>query len=191
MRCLICVVKGNIFMTYGALDQSGKGSAAEYGSGPTSKPCCIARGSAALVAQVQAVRTASISIPGGGVGAGSAGRSRRSDSADHAQASAEHSGTAAEIRAEQWPNHWSDRDTRVELVSTRSKKTWLSRGSKAAHGKFTFPIHLIACSSQSSRRPTIFWCPLGSVRWVGAQRSPRMRMASFYRRVHQRGSFFF
>ena len=144
-----------MFMTYGTLDQSGKGSAAECGSGPTSKPCCIARGSAALVAQVQAVRTASISIPGGGVGAGSAGRSRRSHRADHAQASAEHSGTAAEIRAEQWPNHWSDRDTRVELVSTRSKKTWLSRGSKAAHGKFTFPIHLIACS----RERAVGGCP--------------------------------
>ena len=88
-------------------------------------------------------------------------------STDHAQASAEHSGTAAEIRAKQWPNHWSDRDTRVELVSTRSKKTWLSRGSKAAHGKFTFPIHLIACSSQSSRRPTIFWCPRGSAPSAG------------------------
>src|SRR3954451_5801109 len=140
-----------MFMTYGTLDQSGEGSAAECGSGPTSKPCCNARGSAAPVAQVQSVRTASVSILGGGIGAGRAGRSCRNYRADHAQASAEHSGTAAEICAEQWPNHWSDCDSCVELVSTHSKKTWLSHGSKAAHGKFTFPIHLIACSNQNSR----------------------------------------
>jgi hypothetical protein len=157
-----------MFMTDGALDQSRKGSAAECGSRPTSKPCCTARGSAALVAQVPSIRTSSVSIPGGGVRAGSTGRSHRSHRADHAQASAEHSGMAAEIRAEQWPNHWSDRDSRVERVSTHPKKTWLSRGSKAAYGKYTFPIHLIACSSLNWRRPTIFWCPRGNTPSVGA-----------------------
>src|SRR5947199_7960239 len=86
------------------------------------------------------------------------------------QASAEHCGTAAEIRAKQWPNHWNDRDSGVELVSTHPKKTWLRRGSKMAHGKFTFLIHLIACSNQNSRRPTIFWCPPGHSRSVDAER---------------------
>ena len=42
------------------------------------------------------------------------------------------------------------------------KKAWLSRVKKAAHFKSTFPIRLIACSSRSSRRPTIFWCPVAS-----------------------------
>ncbi len=155
-----------MFMTYGALDQSEQGSAAECCSRLTPAPYSIARGSAALVTQVQAVRASSISIPGGGIRVGSTGRSHRSYRADHAQASAEHSGTAAEIRAEQWPDHWNDCDSGVELVSTHPEKTWLSHGSKAAHGKFTFPIHLIACWSQNSRRPTIFWCPRGNSRSV-------------------------
>jgi len=155
-------------MTYSALDQNGEGSAAECCSRPTPTPYFIARGSAALVRQIQSVRASSISISGGGIRVGSTGRSHRSYRADHAQASAEHSGTAAEIRAEQWSNDWNDCDGRVELVSTHPKKTWLSHGSKAAHGKFTFPIHLIACSSQNSRRLTIFWYPRGNSRSVDA-----------------------
>lgn len=157
-----------MFMTYSALDQNGEGSAAECCGRPTPTPYFIARGSAALVTQVQSVRASSISILGGGSRVGSTGRSNRSYRADHAQASAEHSGTVAEIRAEEWPNHWSDCDGRVERVSTHPKKRWLSHGSKAAPGKFTFPIHLIACLSQNSRRPTIFWCPLGNARSVDA-----------------------
>src|SRR3982751_4230752 len=119
-----------MFMTYGAIDQGGEGSAAECSARPASRSGGNAGSSAAPVAQVQSVRTASVSILGGGIGAGRAGRSCRDYRAD--QASAEHSGTAAEICAEQWPNHWSDCDGRVELVSTHSKKTWLSHGSKAA-----------------------------------------------------------
>ncbi len=113
-------------MTYDALDQNGEGSAAECCSQPTPTPYFIARGSATLVTQVQSVRASSISIPGGGIRVGSTGRSYRGYCADHAQASAEHCGTAAEIRAKQWPNHWNDRDSGVELVSTHPKKTWLS-----------------------------------------------------------------
>ena len=63
---------------------------------------------------------------------------------------------------EQWSHHRSDRDRCVEHVSKLAKKTWLSRGSKAAHGKFTFNMHLIVCTSRSLLRPTIFWCPAGS-----------------------------
>jgi len=155
-------------MTDGALDQNGEGSAAKCCSRPTPTPYFIARSNAALVTQVQSVRASSISILGGGIRVGSTGRSHRSYRADHAQASAEHSGTAAEIRAEQWANHWSDCDSRVGRASTHPQKRWVSHGSKAAHGKFTFPIHLIACLSQNSCRPTIFWCPLGNVRSVDA-----------------------
>jgi hypothetical protein len=166
-RCLTFVLRGNMFMTYGALNQSGKDSAAECCSWATPAPYSIARGSAAFVTQVRSIRASSVPVFGGGVRAGSTGRTHRSYSADHTQASAEHGGAAAEMRAEQWPDHWSDRYSRVECVSTHPKKTWLSRASKAAHGKFTFPIRLIACSSQSSRKPTIFWCPLGNALSVG------------------------
>lgn len=149
-------------MTYGPLDQSGEGPAAECCSRLAPAPYCIARGSAALVARVQSVRASSISIPGGGVRAGSAGRGHRSYRADHAQASTEHGGTAAEVREEQWPDHWSNRDSRAECVSTRSKEAWLSRIERAAIFKFMFPIRLIACLSRSSRRLTRFWSHVAS-----------------------------
>src|SRR6266567_3756885 len=160
-RCLTFALRGNIFMTDDALDQSGKGSAAELRSWPTPASCCFAPSGTALVTRVRSVRAPSISVPGGSFPAGSAGRSPRAYSADHVEASAEHGGTAAEVREKQWPNPWSDRDRRGERVSRCSKKAWLSPAPKAAHCKFTFPIRLIACSSQSSREPTIFWSPCG------------------------------
>jgi Reverse transcriptase (RNA-dependent DNA polymerase) len=166
-RCLTFALIGNTFMTYGALDQSGKGSAAERRSWPTPASCRFAPSGTALVTRVRSVRTSSISVPGGSLPARSAGRSPRAYSADHVEASAEHGGTAAEAREKQWPDHGSDRDRRGERVSRCSKKAWLSRAPKAAHCKFTFPIRLIACSSQSSRKPTIFWSPRGSAPSAG------------------------
>jgi retron-type reverse transcriptase len=161
-RCLTFALRGNMFMTDDAFDQIGKGSAAERRSWPAPASCCFTRSGTALVTRIRSVRASSISVLGGSVPARSAGRSSRAYSADHVEASAEHGGTAAEVREKQWPDHWSDRDRRGERVSRCSKKAWLSRAPKAAHCKFTFPIRLIACSSQSSRRPTIFWSPRGS-----------------------------
>ena len=155
-------------MTHGTFDQSGEGSAAERRSSPAPASCCLGRGSAALVTRVRPVRASSISIPGGSVPARSTGGNHRGHSADHVEASGEHGGTIAEVREKQWPDHWSDRDGCIERVSTCSKKAWLSRAQKAARCKFMFPIRLIACSSQSSRKPTIFWCPFGSALSLGA-----------------------
>lgn len=166
-RCLTFALRGNMSMTGDAFDQSGKGSAAERRSWPTPASCRFTRSGAALVTRVRSVRASSISVPGGSVRARSAGRSPRAHSADHVEASAEHGGTAAEVREKQGPDHWSDRDRRGERVSRCSKKAWLSRAPKAAHCKSTFPIRLIACSSQSSCKPTIFWSPCGSAPSAG------------------------
>jgi hypothetical protein len=154
--CLIFVSKGNILMTHGALHQSREGSTLECRSCLTPASSCFTRSGAALVTRVRSVRASSISVRGGSVPARSAGRSPRAYNADHVEASAEHGRTAAEVREKQWPDHWSDRDRRGERVSRCSKKTWLSRAPKAAHCKSTFPIRLIACSSQSSRE-TLNW----------------------------------
>jgi hypothetical protein len=32
-----------------------------------------------------------------------------------------------------------------------------------AHFKFTLTMRLTACTIRSSSRPTVFWCPFGSV----------------------------
>jgi len=167
-RCLTFALRGNMFMTDDAFDQSGKGSAAERRSWPMPASCCFARSGTAVVRRVRSVGASSISVPGGSLPARSAGRSPRAYSADHVEASAEHGATAAEVREKQGPDHGSDRDRRVERVSGCSKKAWLSRAPKAAHCKSTLPIRLIACSSPSSRKPTIFWCPVGSAPSVGA-----------------------
>jgi hypothetical protein len=166
-QCLTSALIGNMFMTDDAFDQSGKGSAAERRSWPTPASCCFTRSGAALVTRVRSVRASSISVPGGSVRARSAGRSPGAHRADHVEASAEHGGTAAEVREKQGPDHWGDRDRRGERVSRCSKKTWLSRAPKAAHCKSTFPIRLIACSSPNSRKPTIFWSPCGSAPSAG------------------------
>ena len=149
-------------MAHDAFDQSGKSSATECCSWFAPASSCAARSSAAVVTPVRFVRAPSISLPGRRLPARSTCRSSRGHSADHVEASAAYGGTPPEVREKQRTDHWSNRDRRVECVSTHSKKAWLSRVPKAAHFKSTFPIRLIACSSRSSRRPTIFWCPVAS-----------------------------
>jgi retron-type reverse transcriptase len=165
-RCLIFALRGNIVMSYGTLDQNGKGSTLEHRSWSAPASSCASRSGAAVVRQVQFVRASSISLPGGSLSAGSSRRSSRGHSADHDEASAAYGGTSPEVREKQRTDHWSHRDRRIECVSAHSKKAWLSRIQKAAHFKSTFPIRLIVCSSRSSHRPTTFWCPVASVLWA-------------------------
>src|SRR6266852_2550304 len=162
--CLIFVVNSNTVMAHGAFafDQSGKSSGAERRSWFAPASSCAARSSAAVVTRVRLVRAPSISLPGRSLPARSTCRSSRGHSADHVEASAAYGGTPPEVREKQRTDYWSNRDRRVACVSPHSKKAWLSRVKKAAHFKSTFPIRLIACSSRSSRRPTIFWCPVAS-----------------------------
>jgi len=154
-------------MTNDAFEQGGKGPASERRFRPTSGSCCIARGSAALVTQVQTIRASSISVPAGGLPSRSSGRSYRGDGAGHVETSTAHGGAVTEARKKQRLDHRSDRDRRVERVSRCSEETWLSRAPRADHFKSTFPIRLIACSSRSLCRPTIFWCPVANARSVG------------------------
>jgi hypothetical protein len=146
------------FMADGARNQSGKGSASERRawSAATSTGAC--RCSSPAVTRVRFIRASSVSLPGESLATRSPRRSSRDHDTDHVEASATHRATAPGIREKQWPDHWDHRDQRVECVSTHSKKAWLSRVKRVAHFKSTFPIPLIACSSQSSRRPTKFWC---------------------------------
>jgi retron-type reverse transcriptase len=160
---LIYVLRSNMFMAYDAIDQSGEGSAAERRSWPTPASCCTSRSSAALVTRIRVVRASSVPLLRGGLPARSTSRSYRGHGADHVEASAAHSGTAAEVREKQWPFYWSDRDRRVERVSRHSEETWLSRAPRAAHFKSVLTMLLIDCTMQSSLRPTVFWCRFGSV----------------------------
>src|SRR5437667_10226750 len=161
-RCLIFALSNNMFMTDDAFEQSGKGSAAERGAWSAPASSCAFRSSATVVTRVRFVRASSLSLPGGSLSARSSGRSSRGHGAGHVEASAAYGGTSPEVREKQRTDHWSNRDRRVDCVSTHSKKAWLSRVPKAAHFKSTFPIRLIACSSRNSLRPTIFWCPVAS-----------------------------
>jgi Reverse transcriptase (RNA-dependent DNA polymerase) len=160
---LIYVLRGNMFMAYGAVDQGGEGSAAERRSWPTPASCCTSRSSAAIVTRVRFVRASSIPLLRGGLPARSTSRSYRGHGADHVEASAAHGRTAAKVREKQWPDYWSDRDQRVERVSRRSEETWLSRAPGAAHFKSVLTMPLIDCTIQNSLRPTVFWCRFGSV----------------------------
>jgi hypothetical protein len=166
LQYLTCVLRGNMFMTYGSVDQSGQGPAVERRSRPARAPYRVARRGTAFIPRVRPVRASSIPVPGASLPARPAGRSHGGYGADHAQASAEHSTSVAEVCEKQRPDYRSNRDTRVERVSRCSKKAWLSRAQEAARFKSTSTMRLIACASRSSPRPTIFWCPVGSARSV-------------------------
>jgi len=150
-------------MTNDPIDQNGQGSAAERRLRHAFGQCSVARGNAALIARVRPVRTASLSVHGGSDTAEPAGRSFRGYGADHAQAPGRNSTSTAGLCEEQWTNYRSDRDTRVGRVSEHSEKAWLSRAKRAARFRFALTMCLIACTIQSSPRPTVFWCPFGNV----------------------------
>jgi len=153
-------------MTHGSIHQGGQGSATERRLQSAPAPCGVARGSTAFVTRVRPLRAPSLSIPGRSRPARAAGRSHRGYGADHPQASTQHSESTAEICEQQRPHHRSNRGTRLKRVSRCSEKAWLSRSAEAAHCKSKSTMRLIACANPSSPRPIVFWCPVGSVRWV-------------------------
>ncbi len=160
---LTCALRGNTFMTDDSIDQSGQGSAAERRlRHAAAAQYSVARGDAALIARVRPVRTSSVSVSGRSATARPAGRSLRGYGTDHAQASGENSTSLAGVCEKQWADYRSDRDPRVGCVSEYSEKAWLSRAKRAARFKFGLTMCLIACTIQSSPRPTVFWCPFGS-----------------------------
>src|SRR5664279_1556657 len=153
-----------MFMTDGTIDQSGEGSAAERRLRHAPGQGSVARGNATLSARVRPVRTSGVPVPGGGDSSGTAGRSFRGYGADHTQAPCGNSTSSAGIREKEWADNRRDRDTRVGRVSECSEKAWLSRAQDMASFKFTLTMRLIACATRSWPRPTVFWCPFGSVR---------------------------
>src|SRR5258707_5507300 len=152
-----------MFMTNGPIDQSGQGSTAERRLCNAFGQSSVARGNAALIARVRPVRASSLPVPGGSDTAEPAGRSFRGYGADHAQAPGRNSTSSAGLCEEQWANYRSDRHTRVGCVSEYSEKAWLSRAKSTACFRVALTMCLIACTIQSSPRPTVFWCPFGSV----------------------------
>src|SRR5260370_13015246 len=167
VRSLTCAVKSNMFMTDGPVDQSRQGSTAECSLRHDAAQCCLARGHAALIPRVRPVRTSSLPLPGGSDPSRPTGRSFGSCGTDHAQAPCGNGAPSAGLCQKQWPDHRGDRDTRVGHVSRYSEKAWLRRANRTARFRFTLTMHLIACTIRSSSRPTVFWCPLGSVPLAG------------------------
>ncbi len=168
MHCLICVVKGNIFMANGALNESGESSPNECRSWPAAAWSRAARGSASAVTGVQFVRAPSISLLGRSLPARSARKSSRSHSLGDLETSTPDRRTAPKVCEKQRSHHRSDRNRRVKCVSADSKEAWLSRIERAAIFKFMFPIRLIACSSRSSSKLTRFWSHVASGPWARA-----------------------
>lgn len=150
-------------MTDDAINQSGQGSAAECRLRPAPEKCFSARCYAALIPRFRLVRTSGVSVPRRSAKARSTSRSVRGYGADHAQAPGGNGTSAAGLREKQWANYRGDRDTRVGRVPKHSEKAWLSGARDTASFKFTLTMRLIACTIRSSLRPTVFWCPVGSV----------------------------
>jgi hypothetical protein len=150
--------------TDGSINESGQGEATECRIRHAPAQCWLTRSPAAFIARVRSVRTSGISVPGGSDRSGRAGRSLRVHDADYDQAPGGNGTSSAGLREKQWADHRSDRDPRVGRVSRwDSEEAWVSRAHRTARFKFTLTMHLIACTIRSLPRPTVFWCPFGSV----------------------------
>ena len=167
VRSLTCAVKGNMFMADGPVDQSRQISTAECSLRNAAAQCCLVRGHAALIPTVRPVRTSGIPLPGRSDPSRPTGRSFGSCGTDHAQAACGNGSPSASLCQKQRPDNRSDRDARFGRVSRYSEKAWLSCANPTARFKFRLNMHLIACTMRSSVRPTVFWCPFGSVPLAG------------------------
>ena len=143
------------------INQTGQGSSAERRLRDAGQ-CSAVRGQAAPFAKVRPVRTPSLPVPGGSDPSGPAGRSLRGYGADDTQTAGGNGTSSSGVCEKQWADDRCDRDTSVGRVSAYSEKAWLSRAERAARFKFTLTICWIACTTRSSPRPTVFWCPFGS-----------------------------
>jgi hypothetical protein len=149
-------------MTYAALHPNGEGPEVERCSCSPRAACEITRGHAAPCFQLRAIAPPGISVSAASLPAETSRRSSRGHGADHVEAPAAHRRTAAEACQKQWPDDGVDRDRCIASFPANKEEAWLSRAKKAALWKFTLTMSLIACSSRSSARPTIFWFPVES-----------------------------
>jgi hypothetical protein len=145
-------------MTYDSIDQSGQGPAVERRSPSAATRCPVARSSPALVARVRPVRTPSLSVSGGSDPSEAAGRGLGGYGADDAQTPGENGGASSGICEKQWADDRRDCDPRVDRVSGYAEKAWLNRAQRVVRFKFTLTTCLIACTTPSSSRPTVFLC---------------------------------
>jgi hypothetical protein len=150
-------------MANGPIDQSRQGSAAERRARHVAAQYSLARGDATAVARVRPFRAASLPVSGGSGSFGPAGRSLRSYGPDHAQASGGDGASSSGLCEKKWSDDRSDRDTSAGRVSEYSEKACLRSAPDTGRLKFSLTIRLIVCTIRSSPRPTVFWCPLGSV----------------------------
>jgi hypothetical protein len=97
----------------------------------------------------------------------STGRSIRSYGTDHTEATGRNSTSLAELCEKQWADYRDDRYPRFGCVSEYSEKAWVSRAKRAARFRLGLTMCLIACTMQSSPRPTVFWYPFGNDLSVG------------------------
>jgi hypothetical protein len=167
MQYLTCVLRGNTFMTDDPIDQSRQGSATERRLRHAVGQCPVARGDAALIARVRPIRTSSVSVFGRSAKARPSDRSIRSYGTDHTEATGRNSTSLAELCEKQWADYRDDRYPRLGCVSEYSEKAWVSRAKRAVRFRLGLTMCLIACTMQSSPRPTVFWCPFGNDLSVG------------------------
>jgi hypothetical protein len=154
-------------MTDDPVNQSSQGSATERRLRHAAGRCSVARGDAASIARIRPVRTSSVPVSGRGAKARPADRSIRSDGTDHTKATGRNSTPLAELCEKQWADYRDDRYPRFGCVSEYSEKAWVSRAKRAARFRLGLTMCLIACTMQSSPRPTVFWYPFGNDLSVG------------------------
>jgi len=150
-------------MTYGSFQQGGKSSEAEHCSWTSQPSGSTTGGHAAPFRQIRVVRSSGLSIFGGGLPTRSPGRSYRAICSHHVEASATHSGTAAEARERPRHDYGVDRNGCAEGFPASAEEAWLRRAPEAARRKSMSIMSLTACTSPNSRRPTISLFPLGNV----------------------------
>jgi hypothetical protein len=124
--CLTYDVNGNIFMSYGAIDQSGKIRAPERSSSPPrARNSCCRRGGVAR-GRVWNIASSCVSLHRRSTSSGTAGFNSGPINADHVQDSRRRNRASARVFFGQWDYTERDRNARNQSISCLIKQEWLS-----------------------------------------------------------------
>src|SRR6266404_3109758 len=147
--CLICVVKSNTIMSYGAIDPGAESRAGEGGAGVARTGDQHGGSGCRLVARFWSVAASSLPLSRRGSGGRVSTCGRRSLGDDYAQDPEQHCTGVAGLLRDQRADDERDRTTRHNGVSVGSAWTWLSGGTSVTS---VSNIPLTVCSSPSSNR---------------------------------------
>lgn len=160
--CLICVTKGNMCMSHGAIDRCAEVRTAECSAQLAGARDGYDRRGCVAVSSVRALPTPSIPLPSGGAGDRPYGARRHAVGADHAQDATQRRARCAGLFDDQRLDPQRDRHARDHGFPRSRTRAWLTDGRVGIGIKFSSITRSTVCSISNFSKSTSAWFPTRS-----------------------------